>query len=209
MLLFSSDTKTPLSYFSFKAVGEFEFLLIFSAAPPQKKKRHIIFRFSFGGDPAYQPPFSFVLCVKPFCFRKGDDGTASSVRASSNRLTGGRGSAGADNQERALVIRGDGSTPTRAGTRDPQSSFSLRQVYTLAPSERRGVEALIKSPNHPHCGMRRRPRSRTFSGRSSTSARLQLFGGRRVTAAESPRRRTCLRHPNPLFPPTTPANSSA
>lgn len=91
--------------------------------------------------------------MKPFCFRKGDDGTASSVRASSNRLTGGRGSAGADNQERALVIRGDGSTPTRAGTRDPQSSFSLRQVYTLAPSERRGVEALIKSPNHPHCGI--------------------------------------------------------
>lgn len=43
MLLFSSDTKTPLSYFSFKAVGEFEFLLIFSAAPPQKKSVTLFF----------------------------------------------------------------------------------------------------------------------------------------------------------------------
>lgn len=39
--------------------------------------------------------------------------------------------------------------------------------------------------------------------------RLDLSSSAEGEFTESPRRRTCLRHPNTLFPPTTPANSSA
>lgn len=65
MLLFSSYTKTPLSYFSFKAAGEFEFLLIFfsAAPPPQQNKSVTLFFASLSEETPHISPRSHLSSV--------------------------------------------------------------------------------------------------------------------------------------------------
>lgn len=111
----------------------------------------------------------------------------------SNGLTGGWGSAGADNQELASVICRTAACQLARAHVTHNLPLSAAGIYV---SSEWGVESLIRSPNHPHCGMRRRRRhSHLFSGRlyfGSTSVlrgisewRQRPCGGGRVCAVQT------------------------
>lgn len=63
MHLFSRYTKTPLSDFSFKAAGEFEFLLIFSSAATPQNKSVALFSAPLSGETRHISPRSHLSSV--------------------------------------------------------------------------------------------------------------------------------------------------